>query len=356
MADESDQIEDTKFVGDEEEELFEKDIRYEVNAHGADFMVDGLVSKMKSGDIKLLDFQRRFVWTPRRSSRFIESILLGLPVPGIFLYREERTEELLIVDGHQRLATLRGFYEGKFPDTDRTFRLKGVVDNYEGRSFKDLDERQRRQFENTIIHATIIRQQKPKDEKESAYHIFDRLNSNSTPLQPQEIRTAVYHGKFQELLYELNNTCSWRNIFGHPHKRAKDQELILRFLALKNELKNYKKPMIGFLNEFMEANRYLDDDVATKYRKQFVSTIDKVYESIGVKAFKPRRMMNVSVFDSVMVAVHKHLKTESSSLNKAYSKLIKDAEYIRVCTEATSDEINVHKRIKLAMEKFDEAA
>lgn len=354
MADGTDQVEDTKIEGDNEEEFFQKNIRYEVTAHGADFMVDGIISKMKRGDIKLLDFQRSFVWTPRRSSRFIESILLGLPVPGVFLYREEKDEGLLIVDGHQRLATLRGFYEGKFPDTDRVFKLKGVADPYEGKSFANLDERHRRLFENTIIHATIISQITPENEKESAYHIFDRLNSNSTPLQPQEIRTAVYHGKFQQLLGELNKHHNWRSIFGHPHKRAKDQELILRFLALKNKLKKYQKPMVGFLNDFMEENRYLNDDVARKYKKQFISTIDKVYESIGTRAFKPRRIMNVSVFDSVMVAIHAHLKAESGSINKAYLKLLDDAEYIRVCTEATSDDINVHKRIKIAVEKFDE--
>ena len=353
MTNESDQIEDTKFDGDEQEEFYKKDIRYEVSAHGADFMVDGLISKMTRGDIDLLDFQRQFVWNQQRSSRFIESVLLGLPVPGIFLYREETTEELLIVDGHQRLKTLKGFYEGKFPDTDRVFKLKNVADPYEGKTFAELNDMQRRQFENTIIHATIIRQLKPKDEKESAYHIFDRLNSNSTPLQPQEIRTAVYHGEFQKLLGKLNEHQSWRGIYGNPSKRAKDQELVLRFLALNNEHKNYKKPMIGFLNEFMEKNRNLSDDVAEKYRKQFLSTIDKIYDSIGIKAFKPRGIINVSVFDSVMVATHKHLKTESRSLNAAYSKLIKDAEYIRVCTEATSDDVNVDKRLKMALEIFD---
>ena len=354
MTDGSDQTEDTKIEGDDHEGLVEKDIRYEVSAHGADFMVDGLISKMQRGDIELLDFQRRFVWTQRRSSRFVESILLGLPVPGVFLYREEKDEGLLIVDGHQRLATLKGFYEGKFPGTDRIFKLKGIAEQYEGKSYEDLDDRQRRLFENTIIHATIIRQLTPENEKESAYHIFDRLNSNSTPLQPQEIRTAVYHGKFQELLFELNEHNSWRNIFGNRHKRAKDQELILRFLALKNELENYRKPMTGFLNEFMEENRGLDEDVATKFRDQFVSTIDKVYEAIGDISFKPRGMMNVGVFDSVMIAFHRHLNAESSSLNAAYLELLKDAEYIRLCTEGTSDKINVHGRIRMATEKFDE--
>lgn len=354
MTDNFDRTEDAKVEGEDHEDPVEEDIRYEVSAHGADFMVDGLISKMQRGDIELLDFQRRFVWTLRRSSRFIESILLGLPVPGIFLYREEKDEGLLIVDGHQRLATLKGFYEGTFPDTDRVFKLKGIAEPYEGKSYKDLDDRQRRLFENTIIHATIIRQLTPEDEKESAYHIFDRLNSNSTPLQPQEIRTAVYHGKFQELLFELNEHPSWRSIFGNRHKRAKDQELILRFLALKNGLKNYSKPMIGFLNNFMDENRDLDEGVAAKFRKQFVSTIDKVYEAIGDVSFKPRGMMNVAVFDSVMVALHKHLNAEPNSLSAAYFELIKDTEYIRLCTEGTSDKINVHGRIKMATEKFDE--
>ena len=356
MTDESDQIVGLEIEGDAVEELDDRDVRYEVNAHGADFMVDGLIRKLQSGDIELLNFQRQFVWTPRQSSRFIDSILLGLPVPGIFLYREETTETLLIVDGHQRLTTLKAFYEGKFPEGKRTFRLKGVTKQYEGKSFDDLDERQRRQFENTIIHATIISQMKPEDEMESAYHIFNRLNTNGTPLQPQEIRTAVYHGKFQELLNELNEHDNWRKIFGRPSKRAKDQELVLRFLALKNNLNSYKKPMVGFLNDFMIENRDLDEYTATEFRNQFVSVIDKVHESIGEKAFKPRGSMNVSVFDSVMVAISKHLNAKPNSLEAAYLDLIEDKEYLRLCSEGTSDEPNVHKRINMASEKFDEAA
>ena len=338
--------------GDEDEYLVDKDMRYEVSAHGADFLVDSLVNKLQSKDIKLLDFQRRFVWSQRQSSRFIESILLGLPVPGIFLYREETTEELLIVDGHQRLITLKGFCEGKFPETNKIFELNGVSTSHEGQSYSGLDERQKRLFNNTIIHATIIRQLRPEDEKEAAYHIFDRLNSNSTPLQPQEIRTAVYHGKFQKLLHELNEHPNWRQIYGRPQRRAKDQELILRFLALNNDLKNYTKPMIEFLNEFMKKNRDLDKRTALKFKNQFVSSIDKVYEFIGNEAFKPRGMMNVSVFDSVMIATYRNLKAKSDSLNAAYFELIKDEEYIKMCTEGTSDVINVHKRIEIATEKF----
>lgn len=155
-----------------------------------------------------------------------------MPVPSIFLYREESTQKQLIVDGLQRLITLQSFHKGYFIHNDRPFKLKEVTSRFEGRNFRELEELDRRRFENSIIHVMIIQQLVPEDDNSSAYHIFDRLNSNGTPLQPQEIRTAIYHGEFQELLSRLNENRYWRDIFGPWHTRSKDQELILRFLAL----------------------------------------------------------------------------------------------------------------------------
>lgn len=166
------------------------------------------------GDIFRPSFQRQFVWTINQASRFVGSILLGLPVPSVFLYREEDTQKLLIVDGLQRLSTIHAFYKGALPKSDRIFRLKGVKRQFEGKSFDQLGPEDTRRFEDAIIHAMVIQQNAPSEDRSSVFHIFERLNTNGTPLQPQEMRAAIFHGPFQDMLAMANEQPQWRAIFG----------------------------------------------------------------------------------------------------------------------------------------------
>lgn len=116
----------------DEDESPTEDIVYSVKSFGADFLVDGLINRLKTEDIYRPSFQRNFVWTIPQASKFIESILLGLPIPGIFLYREEDTRKHLIIDGLQRLTTIAAFASGRFPDSARIFRLQKLKSKFEG--------------------------------------------------------------------------------------------------------------------------------------------------------------------------------------------------------------------------------
>src|SRR5207247_11456077 len=107
-ADDSDVLDRPK-EGDEEEVI---PFRYSISSYGADYPVDGLVQRLRAGSIFVPSFQRGFVWTLPQASQFVESLLLGLPVPGIFLSKEEKTQKLLVIDGQQRLKTLQFFYDG----------------------------------------------------------------------------------------------------------------------------------------------------------------------------------------------------------------------------------------------------
>ena len=312
------------------EEISDEDVVYQINTFGADYTVDGLVKRFDRGDIFRPEFQRNFVWTWPQASKFIESILLGLPIPSVFLYREDSTQKHLIVDGLQRLTTLHSFYKGRFPHNNRVFRLKDVKSRFEGRTIDDLEEEDHRRFEDSVIHAMVIQQMAPNDDNSSVFHIFDRLNSNGTPLQPQEMRAAIYHGPFQALLGQLNGFSEWREIFGPEHKRAKDQELILRFLALANNREKYEKPMKSFLNNFMSEHRMLIEGKNNKFTFQFISTIDRIYGSLGRRAFRPQRAMNVSVFDAFMVAILECPAATSEKITSAFEQLIKNEEFMRM--------------------------
>lgn len=356
MPEEVDEVGEAQPIEDADEELQDEDVVYQINTFGADYTVDGLVKRFDRGDIYRPEFQRNFVWTWPQASKFIESILLGLPIPSVFLYREESTQKHLIVDGLQRLSTLHAFHKGRFPHNDRVFRLRDVKSRFEGRTIDELEEEDQRRLEDAVIHAMIIQQMIPDDNNSSVYHIFDRLNSNGTPLQPQEIRAAIFHGPFQALLGRLNEEEHWREVFGPVHKRAKDQELILRFLALANSRIEYEKPMKTFLNNYMGANRYLDEEAAEELAGQFVDTISRAYAALGGRAFRPQRAMNVAVYDAVMVAIAECPSTGSEGVREAYEGLIENELFMQMSSDATSDEANVHGRIDMAIEEINAAA
>lgn len=345
-------MEEQQILDEENEELNDDDVVYQINTFGADFTVDGLVKRFDKGNIYRPEFQRKFVWTVPQASKFVESILLGLPIPSVFLYREEDTRKHLIVDGLQRLTTLASFRKGILPETDRVFKLKDVKSRYEGKSFDDLDEEDQIRFEDAIIHAMIIQQVTPNDNNSSVFHIFDRLNSNGTPLQPQEIRAAVYHGPFQDKIESLNRVQDWRTIFGPEHKRGKDQELILRFLALAFDRENYSKPMKGFLNKFMQKNRTADDQTLSKFESAFRETISLICQAVGDRAFRPSRGFNVSAFDAVMVGLYESKNCDLASISSAYNDLMQNEEFISGISGSTSDEKSVESRIEIAKKAF----
>jgi uncharacterized protein with ParB-like and HNH nuclease domain len=300
-------------------------------------------------------FQRRYVWTLNQASRFVESLLLGLPVPGVFLAKEEDTRKHLVIDGQQRIMTLKYFHDGVFEPNKRKFTLRKVQDHLEGLSYNDLSEFDRRRLDDSIIHATIVKQDEPSEDDSSIYHIFERLNTGGSLLTPQEIRACVFHGNFASLLQELNVDASWRSIFGKPSSRIRDQELILRFLALFFVRNTYQRPMKEFLNKFMGQNRTLDKYPEAAIRQAFLPTISLILASVGPKAFRPKSAVNAAVFDAVMVGLAQRLTTgplPAERVKKAYDELVNDVDFRAATERSTADEEVVKARIELALGAF----
>ena len=338
-------------------------VRYDITSYGADYDVEGIVKRIQRGDIWIPEFQRSYVWKLTEASRFIESLLLGLPVPGVFFAREADTGTFLVIDGQQRLRTLQFFYEGYFnprPDekTRRVFALTSVQKRFEGRTYQTLDERDRLRLDNSIIHATIVRQEAPPDEDTSMYHIFERLNSAGRVLGSQEMRCAIYHGPLIEEIKFLNRNTTWRNIFGKESTRLKDQELILRFLALYYNAPRYQRPMEEFLNKFASEHRNADDSFLRDCRSLFTETIDIVWNGVGRKAFRLGRALNAAVFDSVMVGLARRLRrlgsVDPESFAHAYETLLSDPEYVQAVSRSTADEAFVFLRLDKAIASFAE--
>jgi uncharacterized protein with ParB-like and HNH nuclease domain len=335
-------------------------VPYQITSYGADYDVDGIVKRTKSGDIKPPEFQRNYVWTYRQACRFIESLLLGLPVPGVFLAREEPTGKFLILDGRQRITTLSFFYEGYFNPTGKTpklFELAEVQKGFLGKTYKTLEDRDRRRLDNGIIHATIVKQESPTEEVDtSLFHIFERLNSGETRITHQEARSAIFHGKLINEIKSLNDYPPWRKIFGKTNRRLKDQELILRFLALFVDRNNYSRPMSEFLNKFTGRNKNANDEFLGFCRSLFQTTIDLAQRSLGDKAFRPERAFNAAVFDSVMVGmgefVQQKREVDLAKIAEAYNKLLTDKTYFAAISRSTADEAFVSSRLKKAIDLF----
>jgi hypothetical protein len=341
-------------LGDEDLEV---PFKYTITAYGADFPVDGLVKRLKSKSIKMPEFQRGFVWPVKRASRFIESLLLGLPVPGIFLARETESQALLVIDGQQRLRSLQYFYEGTFSETERTFRLKGVQEQFEGLRYTDLSTADRRRLDDSIIHATVVKQDDPSEDQSSIYHIFERINTGGIQLHPQEIRTSIYQGTFCALLAELNKSADWRAIYGPPSKTMRDQELILRFFALLHYRKHYARPMKDFLNKAMGRRRNAGETQIDAMRKQFADMAALINRTLGQSAFRPKRALNAAVFDAVTVAVAEALDGKSANARSAferkfarqYQRLLKNEDFLTSINKSTADEEVVRTRLRIAL-------
>lgn len=343
-------------IESEEEDKESSPSRYEINVSPADFTLEILDGKMKSKELKIPDFQRSYVWKLKQASRLIESFLLGLPVPPIFLYVDD-DEKLLVVDGQQRLKTIHYFFEGFFGEAvggkRPIFTLTGLNENspYLGKSYKDLKESNEpaeRKFRNTVLRAVIIKQLNPNDNT-SIYHIFERLNTGGTPLTGQEIRNCIYHGPFNDLLHQLNKVPAWRSIFGKDaeDKRQRDIEMILRVLALHYSHDKYERPMKDFLSNFMSRHKNDKPDKLEEYHRIFTRTAKNISDSLGGKPFSLGAGLNAALFDAVFTAFARHTQVPDG-IKRKYKSLVKKPEFRRLVTATTTDEGFVKARLRMA--------
>jgi hypothetical protein len=326
---------------------------FSISSYGADYTVDTLVKRMRDGAFEIPAFQREFVWTLRHSSQFIESLLMGLPVPGIFLYRQAGTNKQLVVDGQQRLETLRRFYDKSFHD--KTFRLVGVEKRWSNKTYDELDAADRLKLDDSIVHATVFKQDHPKDELGGIVFVFQRINSGGIRLSAQEVRNCVMAGPFTSLIKDLNKNSAWRGAFKRVNNRSKDEELIARFLALYTDGERYGRPMDGFLNNAVNRLNKVPQAELDKLRTLFERTIMTINDNIP-RPFRPEGIINAAVLDSVMVGVAKRITSGSpidgAKLASAYLNLLDNATYMAACARATADGQNVRARLEAAINTF----
>ena len=361
------EIEDEAVASDAEKDIPRIE-RYEIGFYGTDFPVDALYKRLSSadnaaeGDIFIPDFQRGYVWTKKQADGFIESLLLGLPVPGVFLSTDRATNRRFVIDGGQRLRTIKAFMDGRFKGSEYALG-KSVHEDFEGKRYVDLLPSDRRRFDDAIIHATIVRQDQPEDSDRSLFYLFERLNTGGTPATAHEVRRSLWGGSLNELIKDLAENTSWRNVYGRRSARLKDQELILRFLALYVDESRYgranERTMKDFLSSFMARYRNISDSEAAKWRTVFEEVIGLVDGVFGQEAFRPEGRLNTAVYDAVLVGLAHGLErwrlARHEALRCAYNELLKNEDFLAATRSRTSHQPNVHKRLRLARNAFEGA-
>jgi uncharacterized protein with ParB-like and HNH nuclease domain len=337
-------------------------VDYAISSYGADYPVDGLVKRINATSIYIPSFQRSYVWNIYRASRFIESLLLGLPVPAIFLSKELDSNKMLVIDGQQRLRTLQFFYNGVFEPMQLAFSLRGVQERFKGKTYKTLSEDERLRLDDSVVHAIVVKQESPNEETgggtapSCAYHIFERLNTGGVLLQPQEIRSCVFHGPFNEHLETLNQDANWRALFGNISTRMRDRELILRFLTLYEHADAYARPMKEFLNRFAEKYRRIDSVTAHRFHSVFSDSVKIIREGIGDKAFKTKTTINAALYDSIMIGIARRIQSgpvmNLAMVRQKYDELMQDPRFKAAISSRTTDEAQVKDRLNHTTEAF----
>jgi hypothetical protein len=247
----------------------------------SDPTIKDLHDRYKDGELDLQpDFQRQFVWDKVRSSRLIESVLLGVPLPIIYLAEEPDGNES-VIDGQQRLTSFFEFLDGNLKLTG--LRVRSILN---GMKFAELPKDAQSVIKKTALRAITIRRE---SDKELKFEIFERLNSGSVALNDQELRNCVYRGPYIKLLKELSVDSDFRMLlnFSEPDKRMRDVEMVLRFAAFYHATYlNYSPPMKTFMNSDMENHQNLSPAAQETLRQAFKKSCQLALSLLGEHAFK----------------------------------------------------------------------
>ncbi|WP_338815729.1 DUF262 domain-containing protein (plasmid) [Bernardetia sp. Wsw4-3y2] len=356
---------------DEKEEtdenvIYPKDLRgFEIGIQEDKFSVYELLRQYQNGRIILdAEFQRNLVWNKNDMSRFLESVILGLPIPALF-FNQTIDNEYIVVDGRQRLSALISFLGTAKKDDvfeHLNFKLRGLqgLKHLNGKTYKDLKEYVGLQarIENKALNIFVI---KPSVKLDIIYDIFDRINTGGTKLNKQEVRNALLAGKSNQLLRDLVQTDYFQKAIneGISDKRMKAQETVLRVLSFMifDYETEYKGSMSNFLEMGMRELNKTDDNRIEELKNRFEKVMrlsHSIFEenNFSLQLNEKSKRINLSIMDSVChfldTTDEYFIETHKEKIRKNYETLVNDSDYIKAVTLATSSSEKVQERFYLA--------
>lgn len=353
----------------EEDELVIKQDERKLLWQAKDLPIREFLNMKNDGSLILQpEYQRNFVASPQIASKLIESILLDVPIPVIYL-AEEVDGSFSVIDGQQRLTSFLSFIEGKFPSGEE-FKLSGlkVLSDLSHKRFEQLDKSLQNKIRTTTLHSIIIKKESNEDIK---FEIFERLNTGSIKLNEDEIRNTVYRGNYIKLLAELSKNETFHQLVRKDNfkNRMIYRGMILRFLALSEKsYLNYKSPMKQFSNKELRDNRNLTKEKASEYKNRFEHSLDLVKTVFGNMAFRryipgngeepgkwAATQINMALFDLQMVGFVNYSKNDVLSNADAIREglldlMINDTQFQELIGYKTSNTENVRKRFRMYMD------
>ena len=356
---------------------------YDITAAPNDFNVSTIYNFLQAGSVRIPGFQRNFVWDLGRASKLIEFLILGLPVPQIFLYEVGRND-FLVIDGQQRLMSIYYFIKQRFPKKEKRAELRSIFDEhgkmpdeiihddrffenfrlklaesvpahpnkFKGLAYATLGS-YKTQFDLRTIRNVIVKQNSPKDDDSSMYEIFNRLNTGGINLKPQEIRTSMYHSRFYDVLYRANSHPTWRKILNNPEPdlHMKDVEILLRGFAMLMDGDNYAPSMVKFLNQFSRKSRANSSD-KNQYLAELLESFFTACENLPEDAFlsKKNRRFNVALYEATFAAacrdaLAEHRVLQGQLSHGALADLEADGQFQSALLEGTTQTRNVKLRL-----------
>lgn len=343
-----------------EEEIIEipKAVR-KITTQAYDKSVSDLVRMIEDGDINLNpEYQRNYIWDNKKASMLVESIILNVPIPVVYVSQEE-DDSWTVIDGLQRLNSLKRFF-------DRDFRLSGleILSDLNKSDAKTLNPKALRILKNGLLRIIVISHDSNEEIK---YDVFMRLNRGSVRLNEQELRNCLYRGTFNEMLKECSKNAQFLTLLklNEPHIRMMDCELILRYIAVSNSwniqedyIDNYTGRMKNFMNDFMLSMQNATEANIEEFKIDFNSTVNKVLTVFGDKAFRRvhedgvyETSLNRAIMDVLMVSC-KHfslpqlIQHQGVIVNRFKDLVTKDQLFKDSITIGTSDKKVINYRLK----------
>ena len=315
--------------------------------------VISFLRKREQGKIVVPEFQRNQIWKQQQKSRFIESLILNIPVPPFYI-SQDLNGNMIIIDGLQRSTAIFEFLENKY-------KLVGLeaLPQLNGFYYSNLTLDLAARIEDRELLLYIL---KPTVPMSIVYDIFNRINANGTQLTRQEIRNCIYIGKSTRLLAQLADDHFFKLATGEGFspQRMKDREAILRFIAFSetNSIDSYRGDMDDFLARTMrKLNRYSNDEIDL-IRVNFIRIMSLSYDFFGEDNFRVpsgnsrRGRLNIALFEVVAVFLYQTdesiLITQREQIVARYhDTLLTDSEF----RDAIRSSTNSEKKVKTRFEK-----
>jgi hypothetical protein len=322
-----------------------------------DLAVSELVAQITNEELHLNPvYQRRYVWDDVKASKLIESLLINVPIPVIYLAEEDDGTRSTI-DGQQRLRSIHRYL-------DNQFSLKGldVLTELNGSRFHELSQTEQRLIRKRAIRCIVIGEESHPDIR---FDVFERLNTGSVALTSQEIRNSAYRGSFNEALHELADLDIFRRCLSNrANTRMASEELVLRFFALDESLVEYRPSLKLFLSHYMRDNRGLDEDALAAKRHRFIGTTEKVYAVFEGNSFKRAviegkkiswlSQINSALYDVVMLNFARlleppeELRQHRARIRSMTARLTaRDKDFADAISLATGDRARLHRRVAM---------